>query len=184
MPTNPNTIQFGRRVLNVIPAASSAADFDIQTCQSNRLPLNTVVGNFTVGETVTQATSSATGIVGAWDAVNRVLTLSQATGTFDTTHVATGGTSSAHGIPSAVNYAFPNGIRLSAVDFKGSQATDTLVMRENSATGAIIYARGDSTGAGLHKSTGGRSLRVKPYILVSEQTWGTPANVVISLEFD
>ncbi len=177
-----NTIQFGRRVLNIIPDGS--ANFDIQTCQSGRLPLNTVVGTFTVGETVTQATSGATGIVGAWDDRNKVMTLSQATGTFDVTHVVTGGTSAAHGIPSEVSYAFPNGLRLSAVDFKPSQATDTLVIRENSATGSFIYARGDSTGAGVHKTTGGRSLRVKPYILASENTWHTPANVIISLEFD
>ncbi len=177
-----NTVQFGRRVLNIIPDGS--ADFNIQTCQSNRLPLNTVVGTFTVGETVTQAVSGATGIVGAWDSRNRVLTLNQATGTFDTTNVVTGGTSTAHGIPSEVSYAFPNGLRLSAVDFKPSQATDTLVIRENSATGTFIYARRDATGGGIHKTTGGRSLRVKPYIKASEQVWGTPANVIISLEYD
>ncbi len=175
-----NTIQYGRRVLNIIP--DGATDFDIQTCQSNRLPLNTVVGTFTVGETVTQATSGATGIVGTWDSVNKVLILTQATGTFDITHVVTGGSSAAHGIPSEVGFAFPNGLRVSTVDFKPSQATDTLVVREDSATGTIIYARGDATGGGIHKPVA-VPLRVKPYIKASEQVWGTPANVIIFLEF-
>ena len=175
-----NTIQYGRRVVNMISDGSSS--FDITTVQGNALPMNTVAGKFTVGETVTQATSAATGIVSKWS--RNVLVLSTMTGTFDITHTVTGGSSGATGIPNEVGYAFPNGIRLSAIDFKPSGALDTLLVREKNTVGPYIMVRGDTTGSGIHKSTGGRSLRVKPYILYSDQSWATPANVLVSFEYD
>jgi len=79
---------------------------------------------------------------------------------------------------------FPQGIFVSAVDFYPSAQNDTLVIREESGTGAVIYDRKDTAGGGLHKSTGGDSLRVNPYIKASDNTWTTPGSVWISLEFD
>ena len=81
-------------------------------------------------------------------------------------------------------WGFPNGIRLSAVDFSGTTG-DTLVMREKSASGPITFPRRtDTAGGGFHKAVGGRSLRVKPYIKASEQVWDDPAGVTIVLEYD
>jgi hypothetical protein len=160
-------------------------DFDITRMQSGRFPVNTAVGTFVVGETATQATSGATGIVYRWDAARKFLYLVRTTGTFDATHTITGGTSGATCIPNEVGYAFPQGIRLSAVDFSPSQDGDTLIVREVNSAGPIVYPRRtDTTGGGIHKAVGGRSLRVKPYIVTAEQSWGYPAGVKIVLEFD
>lgn len=65
----------------------------------------TITGTFQVGETVTQATSGATGIV--IDAGTNFspiigITVGSVTGTFDTSHVVTGGTSGATGTPTTV----------------------------------------------------------------------------------
>jgi hypothetical protein len=177
-----NTISIGTRTITIVPDGST--NFDIATLQSNIFPLNTIVGNFTAGESVIQATSSATGVVVRWDAVNGVLWLTQMTGTFDATHVITGASSAAHGIPNEVKYAFPDGIRLSAVDFYPSVSNDTLIIRERAATGSIIYERKDVGGGGIHKATGGRSLKVKPFILYTEQVFSTPSGAKIILEFD
>ena len=82
-------------------------------------------------------------------------------------------------------WGFPNGIRLSAVDFQPSQDGESLIMREGSATGPVTFTRRiDTTGGGFHKAVGGRSLRVKPYIKASEQSWGVPTGVTIVLEYD
>lgn len=177
-----NTIMYGRRSIDIVP--DGITDIDIATMQSPRLPLGSVSGDFTVGETVYQATSDAFAVVARWDRQTMNLFLSQMTGTFDSTNVVTGATGGATGIPSEVAGIFQNGIRVSAVDLKPSRVGDTLVIREKTATGAFIYMRGDSSGGGIHKSTGGRSLRVKPYIAVADQTWATPGDVVIMLEID
>lgn len=60
----------------------------------------TVTGTFALGETVTQATSGATGVVVAQSATGIVV--KSVTGTFDTTHLVTGGTSAATGTPSVI----------------------------------------------------------------------------------
>jgi hypothetical protein len=159
-------------------------DFNITRVQTNRLVLNTITGTFVVGETVTQATSGATGVVFKWKPEIGYLMLEKMTGTFDATHTITGGTSSATGIPNEVMYSFPDGLRLSAVDFSGSETGDTLVMREVNAAGAIVMPRRTDDGKGLHKAVGGRSLRVKPYIKVTDCVWNNPALVTIVLEFD
>lgn len=72
----------------VMPYAASSTLFGAQT------------GTFVLGETVTQATSSATGVIVAITAAGIVV--KTVTGTFDTTHVVTGGTSSATMTPTAV----------------------------------------------------------------------------------
>jgi hypothetical protein len=56
----------------------------------------TPTGTFVLGETVSQATSAATGVVA------NGITVKSITGTFDTSHVVTGGTSSATGTPSSI----------------------------------------------------------------------------------
>jgi hypothetical protein len=177
-----NSAAFTAAYVDGNDAGTVGADFDITRIQGNRLPMKTVAGVFTVGETVTQATSGATGIVSKW--MNNNLVLSTMTGVFDITHTVTGGTSGATAIPAEVGYAFSNGIRLSAIDFKPSGPLDTLLVREKGATGPYIMVRGDASGSGIHKATGGRSLRVKPYLLASEQTWGTPGSVLVSFEYD
>jgi hypothetical protein len=60
----------------------------------------TPTGTFVLGETVSQATSAATGVVIAVAANG--ITVKSITGTFDTSHVVTGGTSSATGTPSSI----------------------------------------------------------------------------------
>lgn len=72
----------------VIPYSASVTLFGTQT------------GTFVVGESVSQATSGATGIVLA--AASTGIVVGTVTGTFDATHVVTGGTSSATMTPSSV----------------------------------------------------------------------------------
>lgn len=175
-----NTILYGGRAVGFIPDGST--NFDIATIQGNILELGTIVGTFTVGESVSQATSGATGVVGGWNGL--YLSLTQMTGTFDTTHVVTGASSTAHGIPSAVNYAFPRGIRLTATDFKPSGPGDTLVVRSKIATGAPVFLRADAVGNGVHQAVEGKPLRRMPFVLASEQVWGSPASVVVMFEYD
>jgi len=66
----------------------------------------TITGTFQLGETVTQATSGATGVVIALDSdfagAPSGITVNAITGTFDTSHVVTGGTSGATGTPSTI----------------------------------------------------------------------------------
>lgn len=178
-----NTISIGRCTITIIP--DGVTDFDITTIQTNRFPLASVTGDFTAGETVVQASSSAMGTVARWDKVQKSLYLYSMTGTFDNTNAITGGTSGAIGTPIEVAYAFPGGIRLSKADFASSQIGDTLTIRERSAHGPVIFARHrDASNSGFHRPVGGRSFRVNPYILAAEQDWGTPANVQIVLEYD
>lgn len=173
-------ITLGRRTVTIVP--DGVADFDITTIQSWALPMNTVVGNFTVGESVSQAGSGATGVVYAWK--NQTLYLTNMVRTFDATNTVTGGSSGATGIPTEVHAAFPNGIRHSATDFIGSSLTDVLVIRDRSATGPIIYDRRDVGGGGLHQAKGGRSLKCKPFIAAADCQFQTPANARIILEYD
>ena len=177
-----NTISLGHRTVTIIP--DGATDFDIATVQTNKFRMGTQVLDFTVGEAVSQATSGAAGVVTRWDKRQQVLYLDSMAGTFDTTHVVTGSSSTAHGIPAETQYAFANGIRLSAVDWKPSKAGDALIIREKIATGPVIYTRNDTSGGGVHKSTGGKSYRAYPYIAYADQTFDTPASVAIILEFD
>ena len=172
-----NTISFGRRSITIVP--DGATDFNIATMQANKFLMTTQTGDFAVGETVTQATSNATGVVRRWDKPKQILYLDSMTGTFDATHAVTGGTSSAHGIPVEVLKAFPNGIRLSDVRFHPSGTTDLLIIRERLATGPILYKNGIP-----HQGVEGRSLRIIPYIKASEQAFLTPATCVIILEYD
>lgn len=60
----------------------------------------TSTGTFVLGETVTQATSAATGIVVVVGTTG--IAVKSVTGTFDTTHVVTGGTSTATLTPTLV----------------------------------------------------------------------------------
>lgn len=66
--------------------------------------LGVITGTFQIGETVTQATSGATGIVIALgtDFSANGIVVDTITGAFDTTHTVTGGTSDATMTPSSV----------------------------------------------------------------------------------
>lgn len=175
-----NNISFGRRTITVIP--DGTADFDIATVQARAFPLGTITGNFTIGESVSQATSGATGVVQDWK--NKTLYLNNMVGTFNATNVITGGSSGATGTPKYVGIAFPMGIRLSAIDFYGPSTSDHLVVRDRVITGPIIFERKDVGGGGLHKATGGRSLKVRPVIDASECSFATAANTRIIFEYD
>lgn len=65
-------------------------------------------GTFTTGETVTQATSGATGTVIGADYVHSLLQIQIASGSFDLTHTITGGTSGATAIGPFSYYSGPN----------------------------------------------------------------------------
>ena len=68
-----------------------------------KVTMGAITGAYTVGETVTQATSGATGIINAINgASNQILYLTNVTGTFDNTHVVTGGTSGATATPTTI----------------------------------------------------------------------------------
>lgn len=58
------------------------------------LTVGSVLGAYSIGETVTQANTNATGVVVEWDTIN-TLTLSNVNGVFVTGQVVTGGTSTA-----------------------------------------------------------------------------------------
>ena len=176
-------VSLGRRHIVITPGGPGSTDFDIALVQSWNIPLNTVTGTFVVGEPVLQATSGAMGMVFAYDLMHKQVTLVDMVGTFDATHVITGGFSGATGIPDTVHYAFPNGIRLSAISFRGAQ-NDILIIRHTNGIGKPIFSRKDTTGAGIHESVGGDSIRTKPYISWSECTFGSPAAAWIRLEFD
>lgn len=179
-----NTISISRRGITIVPDGST--DFNIATMQPAGFALGTLVKGtawFVVGETVTQATSSATGVVVAFEIASGNIWLDQMTGAFDTTHVVTGGTGASHGIPQVLSPPYPNGIRLSAVRLKGS-AGDLLVVRENSATGPVVFAFTDKDGKGEKQAVGGRSLRMSPFINHSDCSFGSPASTEIFLEFD
>ena len=176
-----NTITIGGRSITIVP--DGVTDFDITTIQTNRFPLASVTGTFTVGETVVQASSGATGIVARWDKIQKNLWLYSMTGTFDATNALTGASSGAVGTPIEVAYAFPGGIRLTQVALKGSPG-DHLVVRNNRATGELLFNRADHHGTGVGESIGGKPLRAKPYIAAADCAFGDVEQVTISLEYD
>lgn len=177
-----NAISISVRQITIVPDGST--DFDITTVQSNMVALTAVTGTFTAGETVTQATSGATGVVYSWDAKNQVLYLVSMAGVFDATHVVTGGSSAAHGIPVGIPYGFARGIRLTAVDFSPSGTNDILVIREGKAVGSVIFKRTDVAGGGVHQAVEGKSRRRLPYIVATDCSFAVPANAKIILEYD
>lgn len=174
-----NTISFGRRSITIVP--DGLTDFNMATMQSNKFAMTTQTGDFAVGETVTQATSGATGVVRRWDKPQQILYLDSMTGTFDATNVITGAVSGAHGIPVEVLYAFPNGIRLSDVR---QRSMDVLVIREHLATGPVLYTYKDGDGVGKHQGVGGRSLRVVPFIAAADVKVLNQADAAVILEYD
>lgn len=155
------------------------SDFDIKRMQSGQLELGTVAGTFVAGETVTQATSGASGVVYSWQP-NR-LNLVSVLGRFDDSHTITGATSSATGIPNRVDWAYPNGLRhLDSVDMGASQVGDTLMIRDKAAYGPVVFARhADTDDSGYPRRLNCRL----PYIKSSDNNWGVPANVQIIMEF-
>lgn len=181
-----NTIQYGRRSITIIPDGSTA--FDLATVLSPLLQLNTLTKNtawYVAGESVSQASSGATGIVDAFDLASGNLWLNQIVGTFNATNLVTGGTGGATGIPSVVPYAFPDGIRLSAVRFTPSGVGDILVIRgKGKATGPRLFDLYAKDSSDISRSVGGRSMRENIYILESECTFAVAANVRIVLEYD
>ena len=176
-----NTITIGARTIAIVP--DGVTDFDITTIQTDRFPLDSVTGNFTVGETVVQATSGAMGVVARWDKTQLNLYLWSMTGTFDATHALTGASSGAIGTPIEVSYAFPGGIRLTGVAFKGGVG-DHLVVRNRAATGEPLFNRVDHHGSGVTESMSGHALRCKPFIAATECSFGDATQASISLEYD
>ena len=175
-------ITLGHREIVITPGTGE--DFDITTIQSSRIPLGSVAGVFQFGETVTQAVTGASGMVYSYHRNTATIRLVEMVGTFDAVNVITGSGSFATGIPKFVYAAFPNGIRLSAVDFIGSSPNDRLIIRNSSAIGWVLFDRKDASGGGVHQAVGGRSIRQKPYIAISQCTLSNPYLCRIRLEYD
>ncbi len=82
------------------------------------LTMGTITGAYTVGETVNQATSLATGVVVIAEDENDIVTVRTDTSTvFDTSNVVTGASSGATATPSAVSTSYGNG---SVIRFLGT----------------------------------------------------------------
>jgi hypothetical protein len=133
---------------------------------------NAATGSFTQGETVTQATSGATGIVTSVQ--TGYLYYKSTSGTFNTTNVVTGGSSGATMTPSAV----------------GGQANYILVLSSVSAvpqTGASIqFATGD-TGAYIISAVSTATVNsVTVYIVTLAQQKVTPSTdgVVANIRYN
>lgn len=78
---------------NFVLASAYVQDAAATKSATNRIYTGTQTGTLVVGETVTQATSSATAVIVAKTAT--YIDVNTVTGTWDATHLATGGTSSA-----------------------------------------------------------------------------------------
>jgi hypothetical protein len=77
---------------------------------------------------------------------------------------------------------FPDGLQLNAIKFYASAANDVLVVRNGSATGAVISKLKSVTGDTLKEWIDSKCL-YKPYITYANCTFGTPANAITWLEF-
>lgn len=75
-------------------------------------------------------------------------------------------------------------LRLSSVEFFPSATNDLLVIRDESSTGPITYKRRDTSGGGVHQSTGGESMGRQPYIKAADLVLATPSQALVLLEFD
>jgi hypothetical protein len=110
------------------------------------LTMGAITGTFQVGETVTQATSAASGKIAAIVLLpTPIITVYAVSGTFDTSHVVTGGTSSATSTPSAVTAATdiqPSGIPAEVSVYAGAPVTGTYTLY------AITYNQ-DSPNSGI-----------------------------------
>ncbi len=97
-------------------------------------------GTFTAGETVTQATSGATGTV-CVNTSATPLTLCNTTGSFDNSHTATGGSSGAHCVPTT-------GTLISVVTNVRAQASYNKVILSAIPGGLQTYATTKTAGTG------------------------------------
>jgi hypothetical protein len=79
---------------------------DVDAVQNNfgvLLAMGTVTGTYSLGETVTQASSGATGVVTYYDFANYRVYVKSVTGTFNTSNIVTGGTSGATATPATIS---------------------------------------------------------------------------------
>ena len=76
---------------------------------------------------------------------------------------------------------FPGGLKVRAIKFYPSAANDILIVRSNSATGAVIAEMKDTTGGGSSDTGFDGGTWLFPYILITDQTWNTPANVKVMI---
>lgn len=97
---------------------------------------------YLTGETVTQATSGATGTVNYYDIANYNLFLKAVTGTFDTSHVVTGGTSGATMTPNATSGAAQN---LTQWDCAGGDNFTFLSIKPSEGYAGIDFSRAASS---------------------------------------
>ncbi|MFI4962476.1 MAG: hypothetical protein ACHP6H_01315 [Legionellales bacterium] len=79
---------------------AQAAPIIANGINSVQLTLGAITGSFQAGETISQATSMASGTV--YSISGDIMVVSGVSGTFDTSHVITGGTSGATSTPSAL----------------------------------------------------------------------------------
>lgn len=92
---NPAFVSFNTGTVTV---ASETANFNVA-----ELTFATNPGAFTEGETVTQSSTAATGLLQRLDAINNIMYLKATTGTFDAVHAVTGGTSGHSATPNSVD---------------------------------------------------------------------------------
>ena len=78
---------------------------------------------------------------------------------------------------------FPYGMRLAAITFRGSQATDKLVLRDSIVTGTIWHEQGDETGMGKRVPFE-RTQRVSPYMKVADCVFGNYASLAPLIIFE
>ena len=123
---------------------------------------NTLTGSFQQGETITQATSSATGVVTSVQ--TGYLYYKSTSGTFNTTNVVTGGTSGATMTPSAV----------------GGQSNYILVLSSASAVpqagASIQFATGDTSAYVISAVSNATVNSVNVYIVTLAQQKVTPSS--------
>ena len=130
------------------------------------LSVGAITGAFQVGEAVTQASSSAGGVISAIDLTSspaRIYLRQTTTANFNTTNVVTGGTSGATTTPSAVSTQpqagygwWPQSFELQALRFNASGVINTIAngdLLKNTATGAYYTAFGAVTTTGVSQQS-------------------------------
>jgi len=74
---------------------------------------------------------------------------------------------------------FPGGLKVTGIKFYPTALNDTLIIRSKTATGGILCKMKDTLNAGLVDTSFGGGIWMFPYLYITEQTFGTPANAVV-----
>ena len=74
---------------------------------------------------------------------------------------------------------FPGGLKVKSIKFFPSAANDVLKVRGSSASGPIIAHLKDTVGGGAQDISFNEGVWMFPYLLITDQTWNTEANVEV-----